>query len=168
MVGFPQTAWKPTTPDHIGQPRCRLFAAAILLQVRLSHFAQPSARIPYSFGEGAKLYTVGICGCRPQKWRPSMKQTKRYLEGRQTKLSITLAALLTAGFVAASTEQASAVVYCQYVSYPAGCIVRPGVVLRPRPVARAVVTPGVGAVGVGVRRGTPMNRGGPVNRVGRR
>ncbi|XSC48276.1 hypothetical protein ACF1BQ_021685 [Bradyrhizobium sp. RDT10] len=81
------------------------------------------------------------------------------------KLSITLSALLIAGFMAASTEQASAVVYCQYVSYPAGCIVRPGVVLRPRPVARAVVTPGVG---VGVRRGTPMNRGGPVNRVGRR
>jgi hypothetical protein len=85
------------------------------------------------------------------------------------KLSITLSALLITGFVAASTEQASAVVvYCQYVSYPAGCIVRPGVVLRPRPVARAVVTPGVGAPGVGVRRGTPMNRGGPVNRVGRR
>jgi len=37
------------------------------------------------------------------------------------------------------------------------------------PVARAaVVTPGVGAPGVGVRAGTPMNRGGPVNRVGRR
>jgi hypothetical protein len=97
-----------------------------------------------------------------------MKRTTRYLEGRQMKLSITLSALLITGFVAASTEPASAVVYCQYVSYPAGCIVRPGVVLRPRPVARAVVTPGVGAVGVGVRRGTPMNRGGPVNRVGRR
>jgi hypothetical protein len=41
-------------------------------------------------------------------------------------------------------------------------------VLRPRPVARAVVTPGVGARGVGVRHGRPMNRGGPVNRVGRR
>jgi hypothetical protein len=27
---------------------------------------------------------------------------------------------------------------------------------------------GVGAPGVGVRAGTPMNRGGPVNRVGRR
>ena len=27
---------------------------------------------------------------------------------------------------------------------------------------------GVGARGVGVRAGTPMNRGGPVNRVGRR
>ncbi len=71
------------------------------------------------------------------------------------KLSIALSALLITGFVAASTEQASAVVYCQYVAYPVGCVVRPGVALRPRPVARAVVRPG-----------TPMNRGGPVNRVG--
>ena len=81
------------------------------------------------------------------------------------KRSIALSALLTAGlvagFVAASTDQASAVVYCQYVDYPVGCIVRPGVVLRPRPVARAVATPGVGRVG------TPVNRGGPVNRAGR-
>ena len=76
--------------------------------------------------------------------------------------------VLMAGFVAASTEEASAVVYCQYVNYPVGCAVRPGVVLRPRPVARAVVTPGVGAPGVGVRPGTPLNRGGPVNRAGRR
>ena len=72
------------------------------------------------------------------------------------KLSIALAALLTAGFVAATTEEASAVVYCQYISYPVGCIARPGVRLVARPVARAV-TPG-----------RPMNRGGPVNRVGRR
>jgi hypothetical protein len=84
------------------------------------------------------------------------------------KLSIALSALLMTGFVAASTEPANAVVYCQYVEYPAGCAVRAGVVLRPRPVARAVVTPGVGAPGVGVRPGTPMNRGGPVDRVGRR
>ena len=84
------------------------------------------------------------------------------------KLSITLAAMLTVGLLVASSEPASAVVYCQYISYPVGCVVRPGVVLRPRPVARAVVTPGIGAPGVGVRPGTPMNRGGPVNRVGRR
>jgi hypothetical protein len=78
------------------------------------------------------------------------------------KLSIALSAsLLIAGFVTASTEQAGAVVYCQYVSYPAGCVVRPGVVLRPRPVARA-------AAREAVRPGTPMNRGGPVDRVGRR
>jgi hypothetical protein len=78
------------------------------------------------------------------------------------KFSIASLALLVAGFVAASTERAGAVVYCQYVDYPVGCAVRAGVVLRPRPVARAAVTPGVGAAG------TPMNRGGPVDRAGRR
>jgi hypothetical protein len=78
------------------------------------------------------------------------------------KLSIALSALLVTGFMAATTEPASAVIYCQYVDYPAGCTVRAGVVLRPRPVARAVATPGVGAVG------PPTNRGGPVDRVGRR
>jgi hypothetical protein len=73
------------------------------------------------------------------------------------KLSIALSALLVVGFVAASAEPASAVIYCTYVGYPSGCVARAGVVLRPRPVARAAVTPG-----------TPMNRGGPVDRVGRR
>jgi hypothetical protein len=58
------------------------------------------------------------------------------------------------------------VVYCQYINYPVGCVARPGVVLAPRPAA--VATPGVGAPGVGVRPGTPANRGGPVNRAGRR
>ena len=72
------------------------------------------------------------------------------------KLTFALAAvLLTAGLVAASTEKASAVVYCTYIDYPANCVVRPGVVLRPRPVARQAV------VGAGT-----VNRGGPVNRVG--
>ena len=79
----------------------------------------------------------------------------------KTKSAMILTALLlSSGFMAASTEEAGAVVYCQYVSYPAGCVVRPGVVLRPRPVARA-------AAREAVRPGTPMNRGGPVNRVGR-
>jgi hypothetical protein len=77
------------------------------------------------------------------------------------KLSITLSALLVAGFMTATTEPANAVVYCQYVDYPAGCTVRAGVVLRPRPVARA-------AAREAVRPGTPMNRGGPVDRAGRR
>ena len=78
------------------------------------------------------------------------------------KLSIALAAtaLLATSFMTATTETASAVVYCTYVGYPAGCVVRPGVVLRPRPVARA-------ARGT-VTHGTAINRGGPVNRVGRR
>ncbi len=78
------------------------------------------------------------------------------------KVSLTLSALLIAAFMAATTEPASAIVYCQYVDYPVGCTVRAGVTLGARPVARAAVTPGVGAVG------TPTNRGGPVDRAGRR
>jgi hypothetical protein len=78
------------------------------------------------------------------------------------KRSLTLFALLMiTGSIVASPERARAVVYCQYVEYPAGCVVRPGVVLRPRPVARA-------AAREAVRPGTPMNRGGAVDRVGRR
>ncbi|WP_082757892.1 hypothetical protein [Afipia birgiae] len=78
------------------------------------------------------------------------------------KLSIALAAApLILGFVSATTDKAGAVVYCQYVGYPAHCVARAGVVLRPRPVARA-------AAREAVRPGTPMNRGGPVDRVGRR
>jgi hypothetical protein len=55
-----------------------------------------------------------------------------------------------------SAAPAQAIVYCTTTGVPQGCVVR-------RPVARAAaVTAGVRAVG------TPMNRGGPVNRVGRR
>jgi hypothetical protein len=46
-------------------------------------------------------------------------------------------------------------------------VVAPAPAVVAAPAAAAVVaTPGVGAPGVGVRAGTPMNRGGPVNRVG--
>jgi hypothetical protein len=69
-------------------------------------------------------------------------------------------ALATFGGLSMSAGPANAVVYCQYVDYSAGCTVRPGVVLRPRPVAGGTV--GVVAAGVGVRPGTPANRGGPV------
>ncbi len=54
---------------------------------------------------------------------------------------------------------AGAVVYCQYVDYPPSCIARPGVVLRPRPVARAAVR---------AHTAGPRNWNGGVNRVGRR
>jgi hypothetical protein len=81
-------------------------------------------------------------------------------ETMKIRIAVASFALLTIGFMAAGTDTANAVVYCQYVSYPAGCVVRPGVVLRPRPVARAVRG--------SVTQGTAINRGGPVNRVGRR
>ena len=54
-----------------------------------------------------------------------------------------------------SPAPARAVVYCQYVAYPAGCVARAGVVLRPRPVARAAVRHNAGG-----------NANGGVNRVG--
>ncbi len=83
----------------------------------------------------------------------------------KTKLSLLSAsALLSSFMVMAPIQPAEAVVYCKTVGVPRGCVARPVA-----PVARrAVVTPGVGAAGVGVRPGTPMNRGGPVNRAGRR
>ena len=62
----------------------------------------------------------------------------------------------------------AAVVYCKTAGVPKGCVVRPtGVAVVATPVV-GVARVGVGAPGVGVRPGTPMNRGGPVNRVGRR
>ena len=87
---------------------------------------------------------------------------------------LTLAAFsAVASFTPGSMGSAqAAVIYCKTAGIPQGCVVRPAPVA-----AAAVVTPavgvgrvgvGVGARGVGVRPGTPMNRGGPVNRVGRR
>jgi hypothetical protein len=89
---------------------------------------------------------------------------------------LTLTALSTLASISlgAATAEA-AVVYCKTVGVPKGCVVRPTPVVVAPVAAAAVVTPrvgvagvGVGAPGVGVRAGTPMNRGGPVNRVGRR
>ena len=100
-------------------------------------------------------------------------------------LAIALSTLASISLATAPAE--AAVVYCKTAGVPQGCVVRPTV-----PVA-VVATPvvgvtavratsvrvnrvrvanvgrvGVGARGVGVRPGTPLNRGGPVNRVGRR
>lgn len=80
------------------------------------------------------------------------------------------AGLMVAALVTFASAPAQAVVYCKTVGVPKGCVVRPTAAVVVAPVApvaaAAVVTPGVGAPGVGVRAGTPMNRGGPVNRVG--
>jgi hypothetical protein len=80
---------------------------------------------------------------------------------------LTVAALSTLASVAMGTGSAqAAVIYCKTVGVPKGCVVRPtAVVVTP---AVGVAGVGVGAPGVGVRAGTPLNRGGPVDRVGRR
>ena len=68
---------------------------------------------------------------------------------------------------AVHTQTASAaVVYCQYIDYPVGCVARPGVVLRPRvvaPVRNQAIRENRETTGSG-----SVNRGGPVDRAGRR
>jgi hypothetical protein len=54
------------------------------------------------------------------------------------KHSIALSASLIIGFFAGNTGSASAVVYCQYTGYPAGCVVRPGSVAAPVQDARRI------------------------------
>ena len=74
------------------------------------------------------------------------------------KYALTLFALLIGGIggmAVTTSAPAHAQVYCQYINYPVNCIRRPGVRLVARPVARGAV-----------RANT--NRGGPVNRAGRR
>ncbi|MEO8317195.1 MAG: hypothetical protein ABJA75_18505 [Bradyrhizobium sp.] len=84
-------------------------------------------------------------------------QRDRLSTNSMTSAGLLISAALGLAGVTLTSVPASAVVYCQYVDYPPSCVARAGVVLRVRPVARAVVRPG-----------TPMNRGGPVDRVGRR
>ena len=74
-----------------------------------------------------------------------------------TVAGIAASALLGLAGVSLSPAPAQAVIYCTYVGYPAGCVARAGVVLRPRPVARAAVR--------GATAG-PGNWNGGVNRVG--
>jgi hypothetical protein len=76
-----------------------------------------------------------------------------------TVAGLAVSALLGFAGLTFSSAPAGAVVYCQYVDYPPSCVARAGVVLRPRPVARAAVRANtVGSVDVN----------GGVNRVGRR
>ena len=85
-----------------------------------------------------------------------MHPRKRLSIKSVTAAGIAVSALLGfAGVPLSSAPAAAAVVYCQYVDYPHGCVARAGVVLRPRPVARAAVRHNAGG-----------NLNGGVNRVG--
>jgi hypothetical protein len=73
-----------------------------------------------------------------------------------------LSALAVTTFVAMTAfhpTPANAVVYCSAAGVPQGCVARRGIAPR----ANVITT-----TGLGVRRGTAFNRGGPVNRRGRR
>ncbi|MDP2332938.1 MAG: hypothetical protein Q8M19_19820 [Reyranella sp.] len=83
----------------------------------------------------------------------------------------------------ASASPARAEVYCKTVGVPKGCVMRPGVATPGVGAPGVGVVPGagvgapgvgvapgagVGAPGVGVAPGAGVNRGGPVDRAGRR
>jgi hypothetical protein len=81
------------------------------------------------------------------------------------KYALMLFAVMIGGIAGVSmitSAPAQAQTYCQYINYPAGCIVRPGARLVARPVARGA------ARGATRANASAVNRGGPVNRAGRR
>jgi hypothetical protein len=84
----------------------------------------------------------------------TMRQLRHFVKPA-TAAGLAVSAMLGFAGVTFSSAPASAVIYCTYVGYPAGCIARAGVVLRPRPVARAAVRQNVGS-----------NANGGINRVG--
>lgn len=86
-----------------------------------------------------------------------MHQEKRLAIRSMIVTGIAASALFGLAAVTLSPSPAHAVIYCTYVDYPAGCVARAGVVLRPRPVARAAVRHNAGG-----------NMNGGVNRVGAR
>jgi hypothetical protein len=86
-----------------------------------------------------------------------MLTKKHFLIKSATAAGMATSVLLGLAGLTLNPAPASAIVYCQYTAYPTGCVARAGVVLRPRPVARAAVRHNAGG-----------NMNGGVNRVGRR
>ena len=84
-----------------------------------------------------------------------MHPMKRLSSKSATVAGLVASALLGLAGLTLTAAPAEAVVYCTYVGYPSGCVARAGVVLRPRPVARAAVRHNAGG-----------NANGGVNRVG--
>ena len=89
--------------------------------------------------------------------RMTMQQRKGLSTKSVTVAGIAASILLGLAGATLTPAPAEAVIYCTYVGYPVGCVARAGVVLRPRPVARAAVR--------GATAG-PGNWNGGVNRVG--
>jgi hypothetical protein len=85
-----------------------------------------------------------------------MKRVRHFVKPT-TIAGLAVSAMLGLAGVTFSSAPAGAVIYCTYVGYPVGCIARPGVVLRPRPVARATVRAATAG---------PRNINGGINRVG--
>jgi len=80
---------------------------------------------------------------------------------------VTLTVLSTLTPISLGAGAAEAAVYCKTAGVPDGCVARPTAAAG-APGRADVAGVGAGAPGAGVRAGTPMNRGGSVNRAGHR
>ena len=80
-------------------------------------------------------------------------------------LALTVLSMLAPVSLGAGSAEAAAV-YCKTAGVPEGCVARPTAAAG-APGKATVAGVGAGAQGAGVRPGTPMDRGGPVNRAGR-
>ena len=80
---------------------------------------------------------------------------------------VTVTMLSTLMPISLGAGSAEAAVYCKAAGVPDGCVARPTAAAG-APGRADVAGVGAGAPGAGVRAGTPMNRGGPVNRAGHR
>ena len=86
-------------------------------------------------------------------------QRRKHLSSKSvTVTGIAFSVLLGLAAVTLNAPSAGAVVYCKYVDYPQGCVARAGVVLRPRPVARAAVRHNAGGNANGGRNRVGANR----------
>ena len=79
---------------------------------------------------------------------------------------LTLMVLSMLAPVSLGAGSAEAAVYCKTAGVPEGCVARPTAAAG-APGRATVAGVGAGAQGAGLRPGTPMDRGGPVNRAGR-
>src|SRR5262249_34682364 len=87
------------------------------------------------------LLSRSLSGSRQMQFASARRRTDMH-PGKRLSMRVTVAglaasALLGLAGVTLNPTPAKAVVYCQYVDYPPSCVARAGVVLRPRPVARA-------------------------------
>jgi hypothetical protein len=146
-------------------------APAVICTIDASHLHGMSGRAARAHvppASAAKDHSVDRKAARQSRRSDMLKKTG------WVSAALALAAFSTLASVSLTSPAQAAVVYCKTAGVPQGCVVRPtaavAVVAAPRVrvATVGVARVGVGARGVGVRPGTAWNRGGPVNRIGRR
>ena len=161
--------------------------ALVQLDVDAPHSAVARSLVPFSRGRrhcrqtsilssldvDASPHNVGDgCGCGDRliiasPARPTGIQSKMLNRTGCLLAGVTLTVLSTLTPISLGSGSAEAAVYCKTAGVPDGCVARPTAAVG-APGRADVAGVGANAPSAGVRAGTPMNRGGPVNRAGHR